>query len=145
MVIEEENDLAFVMAELSGKVHVFRLSQNELIQSLELLPSTYQGVPSGAAIKKHPHLPIVYASNRGAEIISVISYSEDGNCELTETISLKEVTPRDFNVSLDGKCLVVGGQDSHTLSFYKIKEDGLLDYQTTIEGVKSPSCIQFLR
>ena len=144
MVFSDDNLFAYVIGELTGKVSVFEVETKELVQQIPSLPKYYDGVPSAAAVRLHPNGRYLYVSNRGINLLTSFEMLEDGLLRLLTYTYLIDHTPREFNISPDGRFLIVAGQDSHTLSFYSLGENGEIEFIKTFNNVKSPSCIQFL-
>jgi 6-phosphogluconolactonase (cycloisomerase 2 family) len=62
----------------------------------------------------------VYVSNRGtANDISVFETSKEGDLSLIQQISTGGKTPRNFNISLNGRYLVVANQESDEIRIFK--------------------------
>ncbi|WP_109829486.1 lactonase family protein [Reichenbachiella versicolor] len=144
MVLSDDGVYVYVVSELTGRVSVFDAESKELLQQVESIPKYFKGTPSSAAIRMHPNGHYLYVANREINMLTIYEMLEDGLIRLLTYTYLVDKTPREFNISSDGKYLIVLGQDSHTLSFYSIEENGGIELLKTFGGIKSPSCLLFL-
>ncbi len=148
LVIHPKGNYGFLMNELTGDISILKLkgTKFQVIENINSLPKTYTGVPSGAAIKLSKDGKFLYCSNRGCEVISIFSFSEEiGVLKLIAHQDVFGKTPRDFDLSSCGNWLLVANQDSFTIEVFKIDTTtGLLNKVTSNSEYKSISCLQFL-
>lgn len=144
MVFTRTGDLAFVINELTAEISVVKKSENgfKFIKSLGSLPKDYVGTPSASAIRLHPSGKYLYAGNRGSETIAIFEV-KDEDINLKELIRVEGKTIREFNISPDGKWLLVACQDSHDLISYALSKNGSLNETFRTNAVSSPVCILF--
>jgi len=111
--------LVYVFTELSSELLVIkRTSQGtELIQSISTLPQGVTTPSWGAAIRMSKDAKHIYVSNRAHDSITVFKLLGE-KVEWVQNIPTYGVQPRDFNLSLDDRYLVVGNLDSDTLTLY---------------------------
>lgn len=86
----------------------------------------------------------LYASNRGHD--SLTSFRVDpqsGELSLIEQIPCGGKTPRNFCIEPRGGYLLVGNQESNSITVFSIGKDGKLTEKSHI-AFPSPVCIQFL-
>jgi 6-phosphogluconolactonase len=116
------------------------------IGSVPSLPDDWQFTPSGAAIRLHPSLPFLYVSNRNGGIITVFRIgNEAAPLHLVDTQRVDDPTPRDFNISPDGKWLLLAGQQSHRLIAHPINlASGRIGPASVTVPCGSPVCIAWL-
>jgi 6-phosphogluconolactonase len=148
-------ELAFVCGELDSTVHVVRTVLDDLHktevksykveQSLSTLPG---GKPvkgnSTAEIVLHPNGKFLYVSNRGHN--SIAAFSWDGK-ELKPVGHATEgiKTPRSFNVTPDGKWMLVASQDGDSIKVFEIDQTtGLPKPTATTVEVGKPVCLEFV-
>jgi 6-phosphogluconolactonase len=152
IAIAPGNEVAFVNGEIDMSVHVVKLdvkgNKFEVVQSLSTLPEGEKVVPafSTAECRIHPNGQFVYVSNRGHNSIAAFSYDP-------REIRLKPIghikgdikTPRNFNISPDGRWMLVASQDGMKVAVYVIDaKTGLARETETAVKVGSPVCIKFL-
>lgn len=119
---------AYIFTELSNEIFVAEYTDGafEVIETYSTLPENFDGHSQGAAIRLHDGY--LYASNRGHNSIAVFKLIEGGaRIELLQIEETRGDWPRDFNISSDGKSLVVAHERSHELSIFEL-EDGRLTF-----------------
>lgn len=120
MTVDRDRSLAFVIAELTGRVHVLSVDRESgvlaCLDSISSLPQEWGNAPSSAAIRRHPDRPYVYVSNRTGGLLSGFRLDEEKRrLNLIGIWKLSDPSPRDFNISPDGRWLLVAGQHTHRL------------------------------
>lgn len=141
---------------------------NELTMSVDVLD---RNVSTGAFTKKanYPVLPkqreemscsevrvsdddqFVYTANRdladmGRDSISVFKVLDDGKLKRIQVIPVKVWIPRHFDITPDGRCLVVAGQRADSLAvFRRDVKTGKLTFVSKKSGLKVPMWIGFQR
>jgi 6-phosphogluconolactonase (cycloisomerase 2 family) len=87
-----------------------------------------------STVHVHPNGQFVYVANRGAtpansnEIAVFRINQQTGEPSLIQNIDTHGFTPRTFSLDPSGRILVVGNQTSASLSVFRIRTDGMLDY-----------------
>jgi len=146
MVASHDESSLYVLNELTCTISVFKwdgikyqfngtVNHNIPIYQLPEL--------SGAAIRIHPQLNVVYASYRNCEVINIFQCT-DSSLKLINSVATTGKTLRDFNLSPDGKWLIAAYQDSDHLDSYRIKPTGTLEKVQVKNTITSPVCIAFL-
>ena len=95
-------------------------------ETVTTLPQGFSGESSAADVHVHPSGRFVYVSNRPANedgTVAAYSISKDGTLELLEHESTQGRTPRSFGILPGGTHLIVGNQDSNSISSYKIDKN----------------------
>ena len=85
-----------------------------------MLPADCAVETIAACIKLHPNGQFLYASNRGHDSIASYRVQKDGTLSPIAIQKTNAKTPRDFNITPDGKFLLSGFQDSDELILYAI-------------------------
>ena len=119
----------------------------EPIQSISTLPENFTSTNTAAAVLLHPVTEkYLYACNRGDDSIAVFSVdTETGHLTLIQHISVQGRTPRDFNISPNGKFLIVANQDSNNLVLFTIDEKtGRLTTTGSSVQISQPMCVKYL-
>lgn len=117
---------AYIFTELSNEIFVAEYADGafEVIERYSTLPEDFDGHSQGAAVRLYEGY--LYASNRGHNSIAVFKLIDGGaGLELMQIEETRGDWPRDFNISSDGKTLVVAHEKSHELSLFEIGEGQL--------------------
>ena len=102
--------------------------------------------PSTAAeIRVHPAAPFVYASNRGHDSLTVFHANPaNGTLSWVQNLPSGGRTPRNFDLSPDGRWLVCGHQDSAAVTVFAVDpERGTLSPTTHTATVPCCVCVLF--
>ena len=115
------------------------------IQTISTLPEGYDGDNNCAEIAVHPNGKFLYASNRGHN--SIVAFEIDQTSGLLKPINYQSTLgeyPRFFTLNNDGSMIYAANQNTSTIAFLKIEEDGSLVSSSinTVE-VNTPVCIEF--
>lgn len=114
-------------------------------QNVATLPASFTDFNISAAIRIHPNGKFLYASNRGHNSIAVYEIGEDGSLSFVEYETQNVNFPRDFNLSSDGKYMIVGNQKGNSIMSLKIdKETGKLTNTGMKLNMNSPLAFVFL-
>lgn len=119
----------YAFMELSAQLLVLvdKGDHYQLIQTLSTLPLGQDAIRSGAAIRISSDGRFVYTSNRGHDSISVFQLDQSGQATMIQNISSQGKHPRDFNLSLDEKYLLVANMETDNLAlFARNSENGQL-------------------
>lgn len=147
MIMDENEDHAYVLGELTGEVFVSDLqdSHKKITQKISFIPKHQDGAIGGAAIRIHPNGTFLYASNRGTETITIFKIDKKtGTLVLVDYQSTQGKTPRDFNIDETGNWLITANQDSDNLVIFQINQQtGLLQVKSTL-NVNTPVNICWL-
>ncbi|WP_130834453.1 6-phosphogluconolactonase [[Erwinia] mediterraneensis] len=131
MDFHPNGEYAYCVNELDSTVNVWQLrnAQGEVacVQSLDMMPSDFNGTRWAADIHLTPDGRHLYACDRTSSTITIFSVSEDGAQLTIEGHQPTETQPRGFNIDNTGHYLVAAGQKSHHIEVYKIDQaQGLL-------------------
>ncbi|MPN29350.1 6-phosphogluconolactonase [bioreactor metagenome] len=136
----------YLVTELGNTVRVYDYDSNSgaarFLQTLPTLPNDCVPDTISACIKLHPNSKFLYASNRGYDSIASYRVQPDGTLTPLSIQQTGGKTPRDFNITPDGKFLLSGFQDSNELILYAI--DPLNGQWTEIERTVSSSATAVL-
>lgn len=148
IIFNLDQRFVYLMNELKSEITVFRYSPiMEPIQVISSIPSNFTSPNTGAEIVLHPiGQRFLYASNRGHDSIAVFSVDlELGILALIQHISVQGQTPRNFNISPDGKYLIVANQNSHNVVLFTIDQlTGKLTATGSSVQISVPTCVKFL-
>lgn len=139
---------AYLLNELDAKIIAYRLN-NDSLASLQTVVSTNvedtaNADKGSAAIRITPDGKFLYASNRGnANDIAIFRIGTDGT--LSAVAHMKtDKHPRDFNISPNGKYLIVASRDDNSVKVYVIdQQTGLLTYNGQSISIPKPVVVIF--
>ncbi|OFI50393.1 6-phosphogluconolactonase [Floricoccus tropicus] len=130
IVFQKTNKIAYLICELNSTIEVLiydGVGEFSLLQTISTLPEDYVGFNGTAAIRLSADDKFLYASNRGHDSIVVYKCLGDSTLEKIQTISTSGKTPRDINLSSDGKIVAAAHQDSDNVTtFSRDEATGLL-------------------
>jgi 6-phosphogluconolactonase len=150
--IAPSDDVAFVNGEIDMTVSVITMDvkggKYEVVQTVSTLPKGEKVVPafSTAEVRIHPSGKFVYVSNRGYNTVAAFSFDKE-KLKLTPVGQIKGdiKTPRNFNISPDGKWMLIASQDGGKVGVYAIDETtGLAKETDSSVKVGSPVCVKFV-
>ncbi|HEY9543200.1 lactonase family protein [Prevotella sp.] len=133
----------YVMSELSDAVSVFKYNAGRL-EFMQSLPSNTLHARGGADIHIAPNGRCLYASSRlKGDGISIFKVLSDGKLERIG-YQLTGIHPRNFNITPNGKYLLVACRDSNVIEVYRInRKTGMLTNTHKPIVLPHPVCIQF--
>ena len=144
MIFDKSGRHAYVIGELSGDVTVFDYDNGNLTVRQVVEGDPYKGRGS-ADIHLSPDGRFLYTTNRlkGDGIATFAVDQSTG--ELTpKAYQLTGPHPRNFNITPNGKYLLVACRDNNTIEvFQRNEETGILIRTDTKISVPKPVCIQF--
>jgi 6-phosphogluconolactonase len=150
LAFHPRSEVVYVLNELDSTIAVYRhdgvSGELSALQTAPLLPATFGGENTGAAVQVSPSGKFLYASNRGDDSIAVFAIDEqDGTLTPVEHVPTQGRTPRDFAISPDGRYLIAANQDSNSLVTFKIDAQGgqLLPTGYAAE-VPAPACVKVI-
>jgi 6-phosphogluconolactonase len=123
-VFDQSGNFLYLVTELSSTVRVYAYDSEtgsaKFLQAMPMLPNECVDETIAACIKLHPNGEFLYASNRGHDSIASYRVHKDGKLTPLSIMKAGAKTPRDFNITPDGKFLLSGFQDSNELILYSI-------------------------
>jgi len=141
---------AYVINELDCTISAFAVEIDGTLTIQQTKPTLIENnlmEDSGADIHISPNGKFLYASNRGADSITIFQINQqDGSLNHIENSSTFGKTPRNFAISPNGKFLLAANQNSDSIVIFEIDEETgqLKDRINTIQ-VSEPVCIKFLK
>lgn len=136
---------AYLITELSGEVIAFSYDEAGF-DTIQQIKADTLDARGSADIHLSPDGKFLYASNRlkgdGIAIFEVSS--EDGTLDKVG-YQLTGIHPRNFNITPNGKYLLVACRDTDEVQVYKRNEDtGLLEDTDLRIEMSKPVCLQFI-
>jgi len=116
------------------------------LQTIANLPEDFTGVDNSAEIDVDAAGKFLYASNRGADSITIYKVDpKKGTLTTVDRVSTQGKTPRGFKIDPSGRYLIAGNQDSSSVIVYKRDAaTGRLTPTGQTVSVGSPVCIDYL-
>lgn len=116
---------AWVVNELDSTVTAYRFdAENGALDAMQVvssLPDTHTGDSRAAGIAADARGRTVYASNRGADSIAVLSVDQaSGRLAFLEAVPSQGRTPRFFTLSPDGRFMYVLNEDSDAIATFAV-------------------------
>lgn len=114
--------LFYLLGQLNGKVATYRYSEHEIrLENLQaILPPSFSGEMSAAAIKIHPSGKTIYMTERQYNMVAVFEITPIGELKKNTHFSCGGQAPRDFLFSDTGDWLIVLNHDSDTIVSFRI-------------------------
>ena len=150
---------AFILNELNSTIYVASIVGSNGEPDAMQIVQTITTLPEGKVVENnttaeiflHPNRRFLYASNRGDDSIALFHFDAhstfDSNAptqrlKFIETTPCGGKTPRSFDLSPDGKWLIVAAQQSDLVTTFRIDpKDGRLTPTGHQIRVKSPVCV----
>lgn len=147
MVFDPAGERLYLIHEITAEIGVYHYHQDGTLEHLEtqsLLTKGFTGTVGAAEVRLYENF--LYASNRGeANEIIGFQITDQGSLKHIQTISSGGNVPRNFNITPDGKFLLVGNQNSNTLlAFKRDPENGILTSTDHRFEIHKPVYINFL-
>lgn len=147
IVFHPNGKYLFVLNELDntiGLIHMQEDGSYSLGETYSMLPGGFTDFSKGADIHLSKDGRFLYASNRGHNSIAIFSVNDkDGSLKMVDTEATKGNSPRNFQLAMNDKFLVVANQKSDNIvCFKRDSETGMLTYVSQIE-VPAPVCLLF--
>lgn len=144
LIFSKDGKYAYLINELSGKVTAFTYSDGRLNEIQTIVADTIQARGS-ADIHLSPDGKYLYASNRLKEDgIAIFEVNPEKGTLAKVGYQLTGLHPRHFNITPNGKFLLVACRDSNMIQvFERDTVSGLLKNTGKDIKMSKPVCIQF--
>lgn len=148
LVFNSKGDRLYLVHEITAELGVYAYDDGllEHIETHSLLQEGFEGNVGAAEVRISGDDRYVYVSNRGdANEIIAFQVHNDGKLSHIQTIDSGGKAPRNFNLTPDGKYVLVGNQNSSQLVvFERNSATGELAPTSLILNVNKPVYINFL-
>ena len=154
MCFSQDGSRLYVLNELKPSITIFECDPTTggltLGKTTSLLGDGVKDIAS-SEIRMSDDGSFIYAANRdlkneGRDSISVLTIDAEGSLKLVQTAPVGVWMPRHFDITPDGKLLVVAGQKSNAVvSFHRDPATGMLRPSGKRASVKLPMWIGFVR
>jgi len=146
----DDGNLAYIICETNSDINIYKYKKTApgkmiLIQQINTLPDDYLGWSVTSALRYSRDRSMMFASNRGDNSITCFRVDpQTGMLIKTSVVKMPGSFPRDFNLTPDGRFLIVGIQHDDKILAYEIDyQNGTLHYTGKQCDVPSPCCIIF--
>lgn len=147
IVFDKKEKFLYVILEMTGQIAFYKKDGNAWMyqSTFDINPEGFKGSNGGADIKISADGKFLYATNRGdANTIATFSVEKDGELKKIANMAVKGKGPRNFNLSPDGKYLLVANQYTNNIVlFSRDTKTGLLTDTGKEIAVPAPVCILF--
>lgn len=118
LILNANNNLIYLLCELSSEIYLIDPNNYEIINKYKTIPNNLKHNNQTAAIRLSNDNKFLYVSNRGEDTIALFKINKN---ELIYINSFKTngTHPRDFNISLDNKYLLVANLHSNNLTLFE--------------------------
>lgn len=146
LVFHPDGGFAYLINELSGRVIAFRYEDGRLNEIQSIASDTIGGRGS-ADIHLSPDGRYLYSSNRlKADGIAIFEVNSTNGMLVKVAYQLTGIHPRNFNITPNGKYLLVACRDSNIIQVYeRDMHTGLLRETKKDIQLDKPVCIQLVR
>ncbi|MEM1223935.1 MAG: lactonase family protein [Verrucomicrobiota bacterium] len=147
MAFHPKGKFAYSINELVNTISTYSITPETgkltYVDSISTLPADFSGRNSTAEVVIHPSGKFLYGSNRGHDSIAVFQIDPaDGRLDPVQKFEIEGKIPRNFDLDLSGRFLLVAGQRSSTVEILKINEmDGTLTAVGDPISLPTPVCI----
>lgn len=137
---------AYVMGELDGCVYVFDYKNDTLVlrHHMSLAEAGSDDEHGGGELILSDDDRHLYASNRGSfdEIVTFAIHPGDGTLRRLQRVSTEGIMPRHFDMTPDGRHLLVGNQASGTIELFdRDPVNGQLSHAQQQVLIDQPACV----
>lgn len=141
------NELSLTVTQLIWDPNAGALNAKETLPTVPKHILKKESFKSASEIRIHPNGRFLYCGNRGHDTITVCRINQkSGSLSRVEIENSRSAMPRNFNLTPDGKWLVVAGQDSNTIGSFSVNQNsGMLRYSQHTVQAPSPICVLFQR
>ena len=139
----------YILCEMSATVTACTFNPSsgvlEVINTASIVEEGFNGARQSAAVRVHPNGKFVYASNRD-DVSNLAIFQINNNGGLEQSGIFKDIPywPRDFNISPDGKYMLVAGARANEIALFTVDgETGKLENLGSKITVPNPTCVIF--
>lgn len=147
LVFDEAGQNFYLLLEMAGQIAHYQLHGEDwqLLDTVSINADDFIGENRAAEIKRSADGKFIYASNRGdANSIALFSVGQQGRLTRKAVYPTGGEGPRNFNLSPDGKFVLVAHEESNNITiFHRDEESGELSLTDKQIDVASPVCILF--
>lgn len=147
LAFDKKEKFLYVVLEMTGQIASYKKEGNDWMyqSTYDINTEGFKGKNGGADIKISADGKFLYATNRGdANTIATFSVNKDGELKKLSNDDVKGKGPRNFNLSPDGKYLLIANQYTNNIVlFSRDTATGLLTDTGKEIQVPAPVCIIF--
>jgi 6-phosphogluconolactonase (cycloisomerase 2 family) len=146
LIFSRDGKFAYLISELSGNVTVFRYTDGNLTR-LQVVTADTHHARGSADIHISPDGKFLYASNRlKNDGIAIFSRNPENGLLTRIGYQRTGIHPRNFNITPNGRFLLVACRDSNEIQIYtRNPHTGLLTDTRQKILLSKPVCVQFVK
>jgi 6-phosphogluconolactonase len=151
-------NFGYVLNQLKGTLIGFSWNASrgvlKEIQNIDTVPKSFLGINNAAEVAAHPNGKFLYVSNRGADMMAVLSVDpEKGTAKIVQQEPTRGISPRHFAIDPSGKFLFVAHNYTENVIVFGIDGQtgridllvrGGLQQTAKILKVAAPVCVRFV-
>lgn len=144
IIFSNNSKYAYLISEISGRVTAFSYNDGKLSE-IQTISSDTLNAQGSADIHMSPDGKYLYTSNRlKGDGIAIFEINQDNGTLAKVGYQLTGIHPRNFNITPNGKYLLVACRDSDIIEVFKRDSvNGLLEPTGNNIQLSKPVCIQF--
>lgn len=123
LVFSADGRYCYLLGELSSQLMVLKYDRTHArltpLQTISTIPSNWTSHNGAAAIHLSDDGRFLYCSNRGENTMAVFAVVAGGTLKHVQSITTAGDFPRDFELSVDNRFLIVGNQNTDNLTLYR--------------------------
>jgi 6-phosphogluconolactonase len=146
-VASRDDSFVYGLMQMPPEVHVLKNNGGsfERLQVVSAVNPGHTGRCGASEIRMTPDGSMVMAATRGTDTIAVFKVRDDGTLEEPVITKMPGETPRDFNISPDGRIVVTALQFSDEISVHEIDyESGKLIERFSGLPIPSPAAVEII-
>lgn len=147
-VTSQDNTMVYAFMQMPAEVHVLRVLEDGSMERVQIVPVIrpgFKGMCGGSELRLTPNGKLLIAATRGADTLCVLRVLEDGTLEPADYIRTPGQTPRDINISPDGRFVLSALQLSNEISIHEIDyENATLKLRCSGVAIPSPAAVEIM-
>ncbi|MDX2429970.1 MAG: lactonase family protein, partial [Bacteroides sp.] len=150
MAFHPSGKFVYVLSEMNSMLTACSFDEKsgvlKILNAESIVKDGFSGNKQAAAVRVHPNGKFVYASNRDdVDNLAAFKINENGGIERIQLLEGIPHWPRDFNISPDGKHMLIAGARANEIQLFKIDgETGKLESTEAKISVPVPTCVLFV-
>ena len=147
-VTSGDGKMIYGFMQMPAEIHTLRMNEDNSIERLQIVPVIkpgHVGLCGGSELRITPNGKLVIAATRGADTLCVLRVQDDGTLCVSDFIKTPGQTPRDINISPDGRIVLSALQFSDEISIHEIDyENGTLKLCCSGVSIPSPAAVEIM-
>lgn len=140
LISTNEGKNLYIVCEGCSEILNYSFKDNRYVKVQEIETTLNKSKNMASAIRIYNNY--LFASNRGDDTIAMYQILQDGRLEHLKQFDVKGKCPRDFNITKDGKYLIVANEKSNKVNIFEINYIENQIYLTSEIDIVKPVCIE---